>query len=173
MQVDPADGRPIFLVGFMGTGKSEVGKALASRLAWAFADTDRWVEDRAGRTVEEIFVESGEGLFRRWESRALAALSPSTRTVIATGGGLFTARAHRETIRTSGVSVWLDASLERIRKRLGRSRGRPLWRSEDPVALRAFFDRRRSVYFLADVRVDADREDPSEVAELVRRAVFH
>lgn len=173
MEAERAAGRPIFLVGFMGTGKSEVGKALASRLAWSFADTDRWVEERAGRAVEAIFAESGEGDFRRWESRALAALAPSQRTVIATGGGLFTARAHRETIRASGISVWLDASLERIRRRLGDARGRPLWRSDDPVALRAFFERRRAVYFLADVRVDADLEDAADVAELVRRAVFH
>ena len=163
---------PIFLVGFMGSGKTEAGAVLAERLGWRLVDTDRWVEARSGRSVEEIFAEEGEGRFRRWETEALEALASSRRTVIATGGGLFTVPDHRDTIRRSGVSVWLDATLRRVRARLGEGGGRPLWRSGDPLALRAFFERRRAVYSLADHRVDADDGGPDEVAERVRQAVF-
>lgn len=164
--------RPIFLVGFMGSGKSEIGARLAARLGWTFGDTDRRVEERAGLTVERIFAEWGEGRFREWEAEALAALRARRRAVVATGGGVFTCRAHRAAIRASGVSVWLDVSLDRVRRRIGDAAGRPLWRSEDPLALRAFFERRRATYALADRRVDAESEDVEEVVTRVLAAVF-
>ncbi len=163
---------PIFLIGFMGSGKSEVGARLAARLGWTFADTDRWVEARAGRSVERIFAEWGEGRFRAWEAEAVATLRTGRRAVIATGGGVFTCRAHRVAIGAAGVSVWLDVSLERARRRIGDSVGRPLWRSDDSLALRAFFERRRATYALADVRVDAESDDVDEVAARVLAAVF-
>ena len=169
--MDEFGARPIFLVGFMGSGKTEVGTRLAARLGWDFADTDRWVETRAGRSVERIFAQWGEGRFREWEAEALAVLAPRRRVVIATGGGLFTCHAHRATIRAHGVSVWLDVPLEGVRRRIGESAGRPLWRSDDAVALRAFFDRRRATYALADLRVDADSADATEVAARVLAAV--
>lgn len=164
--------RPIFLIGFMGSGKTEVGARLATRLGWEFADTDRWVEARAGRSVERIFAEWGEGRFREWESDALAALRSRHGAVIATGGGLFTCRAHRAAIRTSGVSVWLDVSLEGVRGRIGEFGGRPLWRSDDLVVQRAFFERRRATYALADHQVDAESGDVEAVVDRVLAAVF-
>lgn len=164
--------RPIYLVGFMGSGKTEVGTRVAARLGRTFADTDRWVEEHAGRPVERIFAEWGEGRFREWEADALAALRTRRGAVIATGGGLFTCRAHRAAIRASGVSVWLDVSLERVRRRIGDAAGRPLWRSDDSLALRAFFERRRATYALADHWVAAESDDVEEVVDRVLAAVF-
>jgi shikimate kinase len=170
--VSDACERPIFLVGFMGSGKTAVGARLAARLGWSFADTDRWVEERTGLAVERIFAEWGEGRFREREAEALAALRTRRRAVIATGGGVFTCRAHRAAIRASGVSVWLDVSLDRVRRRIGDAAGRPLWRSDDSLAQRAFFERRRATYALADHRVDAESEDVDEVVTRVLAAVF-
>jgi shikimate kinase len=164
--------RPIFLVGFMGSGKTEVGTRLAMRLGRSFADTDRFVEERTGLSVERMFAEWGEGRFREREAEALATLRTLRRAVIATGGGLYTCRAHRDAIRASGVSVWLDVSLEGVKRRLGESAGRPLWRTHDRVALRAFFERRRATYALADLRVDAESGDVEEVVARVLAALF-
>jgi shikimate kinase len=164
--------RPIFLVGFMGCGKTRVGAALASRLGWSSVDTDRWIVQRAGRSVEDIFEGLGEARFRSWETDALREFAAATRAVVATGGGLFMSRAHREMIRDRGISVWLDASLERIRTHLKGSTGRPLWVGQDPIAVRAMYECRRAAYALADIRVDADRGGIDEVAEHVRMAVF-
>jgi shikimate kinase len=162
-----APGRPIFLVGFMGAGKSAAGKALAAELGWAFADTDALVEEAAGASIEEIFRAAGEGRFRDLEWRALQSLGGRRDLVVATGGGLFLGVVQRAFLKAHGASVWLDASLARIRGRIGAGQGRPLWTGHDPVALRAFFEKRRAAYALADHRVDPEGLDPREVAERI------
>ena len=97
---------PVFLVGFMGVGKTTVGHALATRLGWAFADTDAMVEQSAGRSIEEIFRESGEGRFREVEWDALRSLQGRKHLVVATGGGTF-------------VEAWLLAQeVTRIRREM-------------------------------------------------------
>jgi len=153
----------VYLVGFMGSGKSEVGRRVARELGWSFEDTDARVEAVEGRAVDRIFAESGERRFRHVERRVLEELSARQRVVVATGGGLFLHAAVRRRMRRTGVVVWLDASLESIRGRLGSGDGRPLWNLEEPIAMRALFERRRAAYALADFRVDASASDPSEV----------
>ena len=150
----------VFLVGFMGAGKTAVGKALASARSWGFEDTDAAVEIALGRAIPEIFNELGEGAFREAESAALRMVAGRPRTVVATGGGLFLSLAHRAVVRAGGVSVWLDASLEV-------AAGRPLWPREDTLARRALYERRRAAYALADLRVDADPAGPGNVARAV------
>jgi shikimate kinase len=162
-----SDDRPIYLVGFMGSGKTEVGRRLAARLGWALVDTDVLVEQREGRTIERIFEESGEGCFREAEWRALESLADVRRTVIATGGGLYLGAAQRRFIRRHGVSVWLDVTLEAARARAGGGETRPLWRPEDPPAFRAFFEKRRAAYALADCRVDVSSAGPEALAERI------
>jgi len=161
------DGRPIFLVGFMGAGKSAAGRVLATRLGWDFADTDALVEDAAGISIEEIFQTVGEGKFRDLEWGALQSLAGRRDLVVATGGGLFLGVVQRAFLKAHGHTVWLDASLASIRRRLGEGPGRPLWSAHDPVALRAFFDKRRAAYALADRRVDPEGLDPGAVAERI------
>ena len=154
----------VYLVGFMGSGKSEVGRRLAEKIGWKFEDTDEIVTTLEGRTIERIFAESGEECFREAERRALGAVAAQKGRVVATGGGMFLRVQRRASMRETGVIVWLDASLESIRERLGPGDGRPLWSHPDPIAMRALYERRRATYALADFRVDASAADPATIA---------
>jgi len=167
------DGRPVFLIGFMGSGKSAVGQALAGRLGWSFVDTDEQVEQRAGRSIAEIFANSGESAFRELEWQVLCEVGERMRCVVATGGGLFLRAAARRRMGSRGRTVWLDCPLAVVQARVGAGVGRPLWDATDPLAQRALFERRRAVYALARYRVDASVGPPEAVAAAVERAVFH
>ena len=166
---------PIFLVGFMGVGKTTVGRALAARSGWDFEDTDALVERREGCAVEAIFRASGEGRFREAEWEALRSLGGRTRVVVATGGGLFLGVAQRAFVRVHGVSCWLDAPLAVVAARVGVSASRPLWPVNDPLLRRAFFERRRATYALADLRIDASQggaDDFARAIEIARRSIW-
>jgi len=163
---------PVFLVGFMASGKTTVGRLLAGELECDFADTDELVEQREGRPIDRVFAESGEGHFRRVEWEVLQGLGGLARAVVATGGGLFLGHAQRRWMIGHGRTVWLDVPLELARERVaGQSvdaRARPLWDSRDPVAQRALFERRRATYALADYRADASGS-PAETVRVVER----
>ena len=158
---------PIFLVGFMGAGKSTVGRALAARWGWDFEDTDVLVTRAEGRAIEAIFRESGEGRFREAEWDALSSLGGRARVVVATGGGLFLGAAQRAFVRAHGVSCWLDAPLAIVAARIGAGVSRPLWPVDDALLRRAFFERRRATYALADLCVDASRGGADDVARAI------
>jgi len=163
-------GAPLFLIGFMGAGKSTVGRVLASRWGWSFADTDALVEEAEGRSIEAIFAESGEGRFREAEWAALRSLQGRTQLVAATGGGLFLGKTQRAFVRAQGVSCWLDAPLGVVTQRVRELDTRPLWPSGDALTRRAFFERRRAAYALADIRVDAAAGDVDAVATAAAEA---
>jgi shikimate kinase len=152
----------IFLVGFMGAGKTTVGRALAERAGYAFLDTDAEVEARAGRSIEELFHAHGEGYFREREWEALLAVAGRTRLVVATGGGLFLAEAHRDFIRRHGVSVWLDVPLEAVWERCRELPGRPLFTTRAELA--ELLAARRARYALADHRVAVGGQDAETIA---------
>ena len=163
----------VFLVGFMASGKTTVGRLLAERLGFSFADTDDRVEARAGRSIERIFAESGEGVFRRLEWEALRELGGLEKAVVATGGGLFLGYLQRRFMIEGGTTVWLDAALEVVCRRIDEerragARERPLWPVDDPVALSALFARRRATYALAAVRVDGAGTPEGVAAEAAR-----
>jgi shikimate kinase len=158
---------PVFLVGFMGAGKSTVGRSLAEQLGWDFADTDALVERTDGRAIDEIFRASGEGKFRELEWDALRSLAGRKQLVVATGGGLFLGVVQRALIKREGPSCWLDATLPVVAARVGDTGSRPLFAGGDALALRSFFERRRAAYALADFRVDAATGDPVELARAV------
>ena len=99
----------IFLIGYRGAGKSTVGRVLAERLGWAFVDADQIVEERAGKTIREIFAKEGETGFRNKESAVLADLCTRSNTVVATGGGIVLRDENRARIRAHGFAAWLTA----------------------------------------------------------------
>lgn len=158
----PAGNAPIFLVGFMGAGKTTVGRALARQLQWVFFDLDDLIEQRAGRSVQDIFADSGESEFRRLEREALQSCSELIRTVIALGGGAYVSEENRTSLRLIGTSVWLDCPLEVCLRRIGGDHSRPLLCDENEM--RALLERRCSAYAQADFAVQAGDLSPELLA---------
>ena len=167
--------RAVFLVGFMGAGKSRVGRALARRLGGRFVDLDRRVEAREGRSIAQIFRESGEAAFRQTETAELRGLlSQLTNwrgTVVALGGGVPAQAANRKLLR-GAQTVFVDVPVETLWERCRAGRGkRPLVRDE--AGFRRLYDARRPYYAAATVRVKAGERSPKELAaEIARRLGF-
>ena len=115
----------IYLIGMMGSGKTTVGKLLAEKLNYGFFDTDVAIEKLAQKTITEIFTTEGEAKFRQIESQTLRQISTYHRSAIATGGGIVQRPENWNYLR-QGLSVWLDADLNLLNKRLGEDSSRPL-----------------------------------------------
>jgi shikimate kinase len=165
----------IYLVGFMGCGKSTVGRALADELGWNFFDLDHEIESGAGSSIGEIFDKEGEEMFRALESSALAkrvrAVQSGHPQVIALGGGALMNDKNFELVSNHGVVVWLDAPFELIEKRVAAESHRPLAR--DPDKLRELFEVRCPRYALADFRVEApDEEAMATVQRILALPLF-
>jgi shikimate kinase len=126
-------GRPIVLVGHMGSGKTSIGKRLAARLALDFVDADAEIELAAGMSVAEIFARFGEPGFRDGERRVIARLVAGPVRVIATGGGAFIDPATRALVRDRALSIWLDADLATLVARTAKRGHRPLLAGRDPA----------------------------------------
>ena len=151
--------RMVVLVGMMGSGKTAIGRALATRLAAPFLDSDAEIEAAAAASIAEIFARDGEAFFRRRESEVLERLLEGPPAVLSTGGGIFLRPRNRELIAARAVSVWLDAELDTLWDRVRQKDTRPLLRSPDPRAtLARIHGERAPVYALADLRV---RTEPS------------
>ena len=150
----------------MGSGKTSVGRRLAARLAWRFADSDQEVEQAAGLPVAELFAAEGETGFRTRERDTIASLLGGEPLVLATGGG---AMAHAETqaiLLGRAVTVWLDAAPEVLAARLAGVTDRPLLRNGDPAAILArLAAERATAYARAHLRLATDGLTPDEVAD--------
>jgi shikimate kinase len=160
----------IILTGFMGTGKSTVGKRLAKRLGWNFVDVDREIEARAGMPIARIFAERGEPVFRRLERRAVTRAAKGTEQVIATGGGAFVNPVSRATLRLAGPVICLTAKPQVIFARVGkRADARPLLAGHgSPLArIRLLLARRAAAYAQADLTVDTSNLSIDEVVERI------
>jgi len=154
-------GRSIVLVGLMGAGKSKIGRRLAARLGLPFFDSDPEIEAAAGETIEEIFANRGERVFREGERRVIARLLAQPVHVLATGGGAFMDPATRALIARRAVSLWLRADLDVLVARVSRRTNRPLLKQGDPQAILAeLIERRYPVYAGADVIVDSGGGSP-------------
>ncbi len=154
----------IFLTGFMGAGKTSVGRRLAARLGWPFIDLDDEIEKVAGESVREIFDKVGEGGFREIEARVLAESMRQDPVVVATGGGTLTFPRNLAAARSAGLVVWLNPEFATLTRRIG-GKGktdRPLFRDEATVL--ALYRERLPAYALADLKVDVA---PGEAAEEV------
>ena len=152
-----------YLVGFMGAGKTSVGRALAKRLDWQLVDIDELIEQRERLPVSEIFARHGEPYFRAAERDVLTTQLSTRHAVVATGGGTFVDPLNRAVINHDGVSVWLDAPLERLIARIPADGRRPL--AADRVALERLYQARRGAYEHAHLRLDAGRASVDALVE--------
>lgn len=165
----------IYLVGFMGSGKSTVGRALAEELGWHFFDLDEEIEKREGVTIAQIFDTHGEAAFREIETIALRERVHQAQMgrpqVIALGGGAFFSEENFDLVSNNGVTVWLDCPLEHIRRRIDGQTHRPLAR--DPLRLADLFAARRGGYARADFRVEVlDDDAAAAVARVLALPLF-
>lgn len=148
--------RTIVLVGLMGAGKTRIGRRIAARLQLPFVDLDRVVEGAAGETIDEIFANRGERVFREGERRVILRLLAEPVHVLATGGGAFMDPVTRAAIAERGVSVWLRADLEVLAARVARRSDRPLLKAGDARAILAeLIERRYPIYGEAELVVDS------------------
>lgn len=155
--------RSVVFIGMMGSGKSTVGRRLASRLRLPFVDADHEIETRhGGMTISEIFATHGEPYFREGEAKVIAALLDGGAQVLATGGGAFLREDTRARIREKAVSVWLKADGPTVLRRVKRRSDRPLLQTEDPAAtIERLISARDPFYGLADIAI-VSREVPHE-----------
>lgn len=160
----------LYLVGFMAAGKTTVGRALAEELGWPFADIDSEIEESEGKTIAHIFEQRGEEVFRGLEAEAIrrrvARIEAGVPCVVALGGGAFAQQRNWELIENNGVTVWLDCTIEMVRKRLGDDVTRPLARHGD--RLTKLFEDRRPLYARADFRIEVDCDDVAQIVAKIR-----
>jgi shikimate kinase len=159
----------LILIGFMGCGKSSVGRRLSGLTGHRFVDTDELIVQSEGRTIPEIFSQSGEDYFREVEKRSLEGLVGVCGIVLSTGGGLVLRAENRETLKKIGIVAWLDASPDVLFERATRSAKRPLLQTVDPQKT---FDNllsvRRELYnAAADFRIDSTRLSHDEAAQIL------
>ena len=159
------DGANIFLVGFMGAGKSEAGRALALRLDYSFLDLDEVIVQQAGKSIREIFMLSSEQEFRRLETEAIRRLTGLKSSVVALGGGAFQSEENREILRSYGRTVWLDCPFEICFQRIKGDNSRPLL--GDEAATKLLFEKRRPTYGAADLTVETGNLPPEAIAALI------
>ena len=158
----------IALIGFMGAGKTSVGRLVAEQLHFDHLDTDDVIQSRTGRAITEIFSTDGEPAFRKLESDLVAELAGRTRTVISTGGGLPLNPQNLAGLRTHALVVCLWASPEKIWERVRSQTHRPLLHDKDPhKKIRELLAAREPYYKQADVLLNTELRSVREVAQQV------
>ena len=155
----------IVLIGFMGTGKTTIGRLLASRLGRPFVDCDKKVEYESGMTIREIFERYGEAYFRQKEKDMIAKLSRYNNAVIATGGGVVLSNENMRRLKRNGVIIALTASVDTILQRTGRRNSRPLFRDfpAHEQIVNTLLSERWDLYQKADFTIDTNNNLPQHV----------
>lgn len=149
MNISTTPPENIVLIGFMGCGKSTVGRELQQRLGYPLVDMDQVIEQRAGKPITEIFATEGEAAFRDMETKLLTELKDpeAPRRIISTGGGVVGRQENRDLLKELGYVVWLHAPVAVILERTAKSRSRPLLHTDDPAArIQALIEERRPLY---------------------------
>ena len=149
----------IYIIGFMGSGKTTAGKKLASLLGWSFIDLDKRIEEYAGKTIPEIFSQSGEDYFRIIETQLLRNLKMCTKTVISTGGGTPCYIDNMDYMIETGLTIYLKLTPAELKSRLSQSKGeRPLIKDLDQEELTSFIKEKLAVrekwYERSDITMD-------------------
>ncbi len=160
----------IILIGFMGSGKSSVGKELSRRMGCRFLDTDMLIEQEEGKTIPEIFKEKGEAYFRDKETQLLKGMETELKdSILSTGGGLPLREENRELLRRLGFVVFLRTSDDIVIRRLRGDQSRPLLAGEAPEDKVARLQRERGPIYLATAHyvLDTDELSPRELADII------
>jgi shikimate kinase len=155
----------LYLVGFMGAGKSTIARALGRRLGWRAEDVDERIEARERKSVAAIFAQHGEAYFRQLERQILSELLPLRHVIVATGGGTFAEPDNRALMLSDGAVVWLDVPLAQVMRRVPNDGRRPL--AADRHAMELLFQRRQLAYAEAHVRIDSSRPAPEVVEQIL------
>src|SRR6184192_3010351 len=166
---DVAPARSIVLIGFMGTGKSLVGKILERQTGFRRFDTDELISQKVKMPIKEIFSAHGEERFRDLETETLRSLFAEEPAIIVAGGGIVLRAENVDLLRQLGTVVWLDADQATLRARIQRLDNRPLLRTANPeVTLSELLEARQPIYkSAADLRVDIRKKNPEQIAELI------
>lgn len=162
----------IYLVGFMGAGKSSVGAILAQHMGWPFVDLDTVIEAGQGATIRQIFEQAGEPFFRQIEHAALVEVARKAPAVIALGGGTFVQSSNFELIcRTRGAVIWLDCPVEELWQRCSSMDNRPLFR--DRESFFKLYEQRLPYYRKAEFRIATGGHSPEDIVqEILRLGLF-
>jgi shikimate kinase len=155
----------LYLIGFMGAGKTTVAKALARRLDWKSEDIDERIERRERRDIPSIFRQDGEPYFRTIEREELIALLPERGTVVATGGGTVVDAVNRELMLRDGAVIWLDSPFTTILDRVPLDGRRPL--AADRIEMERLYNQRLMAYEQAHLRIDAGRSSVEEIVDQI------
>ena len=164
----------LYLVGFMGCGKSTVGPLVAYELGWRFLDVDQEIETEQRAGIPDIFSQRGEPEFRRIESEVLRSrvrqVQRGRPTVLALGGGAFAQANNYDLVEENGVTVWMECPLDVVRERVGADPHRPLAR--DPRLMGELYEARREAYAKADFRVDAGPDPKTVCQSILKLPIF-
>lgn len=163
----------VILCGFMGCGKSTIGRKLSARTNMPFIDLDNYIEEKAGMTVKEIFEKYGEGKFRELESEACVELSEKSGLIIAAGGGTLTFQNNIDTLKKTGRIVYIDVKYEMLCERLKRDTRRPLLQVENRnEVIRELLEKRAPIYKkAASVYIDGNFTS-NRVAEIIMGILY-
>lgn len=160
----------IILIGFMGSGKTTVGKTLAEKLNWKFLDTDTYIEEKTVKKISQIFKEDGEKKFRAEEKKVVKKILKLKNYVISTGGGMPANEENLQNLKKSGLVIWLKASAEDIYKRTKSDSNRPLMPSKKKEAearIDFLLERRLPFYSQSHLMIDTSSFKVKEIVEIV------
>lgn len=154
-----------YITGFMGSGKTTIGQALAKQLHYQVIDTDQWIEEKEQQSVRELFQTKGEAYFRKQETIALESIS-GTNIIVTTGGGIVENEYNRQLMKKQGVIIYLKCELNELLKRLEGDKSRPLLQSKEKVE--KLFHSRQAYYEEADFIIDTTLKTVQQVVDEIK-----
>ncbi|MBC8260078.1 MAG: shikimate kinase [SAR324 cluster bacterium] len=163
----------IILIGFMGSGKTTIGRKLAHLLEYTFIDTDSEIEDDQSCSVTEIFKYGGEECFREMETRLLKKISNTQNSIIATGGGIVLRKENRKLLQKIGKRVYLRVPVEELLQRLKNVQNRPLLKQQKPeLVFQKMQKERNLLYEDAECIIDTGQRSPHQIATEIIQELY-